>query len=117
MSGHFLHRFALRKMPISDELMCGVVADIPSVIEEARKTIRSRGLENRCETAECDFFKEIPAGSDAYLMSNILHDWPDERCVTILKNCRMAMKPESKLLIVEMIVPRKQTLDCQPSRP
>ncbi|MDM8540053.1 methyltransferase [Desulfococcaceae bacterium HSG9] len=90
---------------IANPLMCGVVADIPSVIEEARKTIRSRGLENRCETAECDFFKEIPAGSDAYLMSNILHDWPDERCVTILKNCRMAMKPESKLLIVEMIVP------------
>ncbi|MDM8555642.1 methyltransferase [Desulfococcaceae bacterium HSG7] len=90
---------------IANPLMCGVVADIPSVIEEARKIIRSRGLENRCETAECDFFKEIPAGSDAYLMSNILHDWPDERCVTILKNCRMAMKPESKLLIVEMIVP------------
>ncbi|MCP4630708.1 MAG: methyltransferase [bacterium] len=90
---------------IANPLMCGVVADIPSVIEEARKIIRSRGLENRCETAECDFFKEIPAGSDVYLMSNILHDWPDERCVTILKNCRMAMKPESKLLIVEMIVP------------
>ncbi|MDM8555629.1 methyltransferase [Desulfococcaceae bacterium HSG7] len=90
---------------IANPLMCGVVADIPFVIEEARKIIRSRGLENRCETAECDFFKEIPAGSDAYLMSNILHDWPDERCVTILKNCRMAMKPESKLLIVEMIVP------------
>jgi hypothetical protein len=49
--------------------------------------------------------KDIPAGSDAYLMSHILHDWPDEVCRTILGNCRRAMEPGMKLLIVEMVVP------------
>ena len=38
-------------------------------------------------------------------MSHILHDWPAEQCKTILKKCHKAMKPESKLLIVEMIIP------------
>jgi ubiquinone/menaquinone biosynthesis C-methylase UbiE len=90
---------------IANPLMNGIVADIPSVIQEARKFIRSRGLENRCEVVECDFFKEIPPGSDGYLMSHILHDWPADQCKTILKNCYKAMKPKSKLLIVEMIIP------------
>jgi len=90
---------------IVNPLMNGVVADIPSVIQKARKIIRSRGLEDRCEAVGCDFFKEIPAGSDGYLMSHILHDWSAEQCKTILTNCHKAMKPESKLLVVEMIVP------------
>jgi len=90
---------------IANPLMNGVVADIPSVIQKAREIIRTRGLEDRCEAVECDFFKSIPSGSDAYLMSNILHDWSDEQCHIILKNCHKAMKAESKLLIVEMVVP------------
>lgn len=85
--------------------MKGTVADLPAVVQKAGETIRSRGLEDRCETTACDFFKAIPAGSDAYLMSNILHDWPDDRCGAILTNCRRAMKTGSRLLIVEMIVP------------
>ena len=86
-------------------LMNGVVADIPSVIQKARKTIRSRGLEKRCKTVECNFFENIPSGSDAYLMSNILHDWSDKQCHIILNNCYRAMKTKSKLLIVEMVIP------------
>ena len=38
-------------------------------------------------------------------MSHILHDWSVDQCTAILKNCHNAMKPDSKLLIVEMIVP------------
>ena len=39
------------------------------------------------------------------MMSHILHDWNDEQCSIILKNCHKAMHVESKLLIIEMIVP------------
>lgn len=85
--------------------MKGIVADLPNVIQNTEKRIRLRGLEDRCQAVECDFFKNIPSGSDAYLLSNILHDWPDEKCRIILENCRRAMKPESKLLIVEMVIP------------
>ena len=90
---------------IANPSMDGVVADIPSVICKAKEIIISRGIENRCKTVECDFFKNIPSGSGAYLMSNILHDWSNEQCHIILKNCHKAMKSGSKFLIVEMIIP------------
>ena len=89
---------------IANPLMEGIVADIPSVIQKAGKMIQARGIEDRCQAVECDFFEKIPAGSDAYLMSNILHDWPDEQCRIILTNCHRAMKTESKLLVVEMVI-------------
>jgi ubiquinone/menaquinone biosynthesis C-methylase UbiE len=67
--------------------------------------IQARGIEDRCQAVECDFFKKIPYGSDAYLMSNILHDWPDKQCQIILTNCHRAMKTESRLLVLEMVIP------------
>ena len=85
--------------------MNGIVADTFSVIKETNKIIKARGIEGRCQTIGCDFFESIPPGSDAYLMSNILHDWSDEQCRVILTNCKHAMKKESKLIVVEMIVP------------
>lgn len=90
---------------VANPFMKGIVADRPLVIREAEKMIKARGVEKRCETLECDFFKEIPAGSDAYLMSHILHDWSDEQCGIILANCHKAMKENSRLLIVEMVIP------------
>ena len=85
--------------------MKGVIAELPIVVKETNEFIRNKGLETRCEVIECDFFKWIPPGSDAYLMSHILHDWDDETCQRILGNCRMAMRPNSPLLVVESIIP------------
>jgi len=83
----------------------GTVADLPNVVEQAGDLIREKGLADRCQTVACDFFKQVPGASDAYLLSHVLHDWSDEQCAVILKNCLRAMKATSKLLIVEMIVP------------
>ena len=85
--------------------MHGVVADIPSVVRQAKTEIQARGLDARCTAVECDFFTEIPAGSDAYLMSHILHDWNYTQCQTILSNCHKAMHPGARLLIVEAVIP------------
>jgi hypothetical protein len=52
-----------------------------------------------------DFFKEIPAGGDVYILKSILHNWDDESCVTILRNCRKAMGEKASLLVIERIVP------------
>lgn len=39
-------------------------------------------------------------------MHNILHDWPDDRCIEILKHLKDAMKPGySKILIDDMVLP------------
>ena len=85
--------------------MSGIIVDVPSVVERAREVIQARGLENRCQATAGNFFESIPSGGDAYLMSNILHDWSDEQCRLILANCCQAMKAGSKLLVMEMVVP------------
>ena len=83
----------------------GTVAERPSVVDSANDFIRNQGFESRCKVVPCDFFTSIPGGSDGYLMSNILHDWEDEKCLTILKNCYNAMKPGTKLLVIEALIP------------
>jgi hypothetical protein len=85
--------------------MKGVIAEVPVVVKGAKGFIHTRGLDARCQVIACDFFTWIPPGSDAYLMSHILHDWDDEGCQRILENCHTAMKPGSTLLVVESIIP------------
>jgi O-methyltransferase domain len=47
----------------------------------------------------------LPPGADAYIIKSVIHDWDDEKSLTILRNCRAAMREGSRLLIVEVIVP------------
>ena len=54
-------------------------------------------------------FEQVPAGGDAYLLSYIIHDWDDERAVAILKQCRQAMRPGGKLLVLENVIPPGNT--------
>jgi hypothetical protein len=83
----------------------GLVFDLPHVEPRALAFIASRQLTARCGFAAGSFFERVPAGADAYFMKHILHDWGDEDCGRILAACREAMKPASKLLICERILP------------
>lgn len=85
--------------------LTGVLFDAPSVAEAAKDTIAAAGLEGRCERVGGDFFASVPAGGDAYVLSHIIHDWPVDACHTILRNCREAMNPGGRILIVEMVLP------------
>ena len=82
----------------------GVVFDLPAVVDGARERLAAEGLAERCEVAGGDFFQSVPAGGDAYVMKSIIHDWDDERSITILKNIRRAMKEGGRLLLVETVI-------------
>ncbi|KAA5545393.1 methyltransferase [Roseiconus nitratireducens] len=83
----------------------GILFDLHHVIERARPNIQSAGLADRCELIDGDFFRSVPAGADAYLMRHIIHDWDDEKSITILKNCHQVMSPGTRLLLVESVIP------------
>lgn len=83
----------------------GVLFDAPEVIEGARPKIQAAGLADRIETVAGDFFKSVPAGGDAYVMKWIIHDWDDEKSNTILRNIRNHTQPNSKLILVDCVVP------------
>lgn len=83
----------------------GLLFEIPATIFKARQQLGPLGLLDRCELVEGDFFASIPSGADAYLLSHVIHDWEEDLCLTILKNCRQAMTENARLLIVEMVIP------------
>lgn len=85
--------------------MDGVVFDLPSVIEGAGRRLATSTASQRCETVAGDFFRGVPAGGDAYVLSWILHDWDDASAVRILNNCRAVLPDDGRLLVIEMIVP------------
>ena len=87
----------------------GILYDLPHVLRDAPAFIQARGLANRVTLEAGSFFERVPNGGDAYLLSHIIHDWNEDQCLRILGNCRRAMKPGSRLLIVEMVLPAGNT--------
>jgi hypothetical protein len=83
----------------------GILFDLPGVVERAKANLQAAGLEDRCQVVAGNIFEAVPAGADAYLMRHIIHDWDDDKSLTILRNCRKAMGMDGKLLVVEGIVP------------
>lgn len=87
----------------------GVLFDRAHVVTEAPALLRARGVESRVSIEPGDFFEHVPEGGDAYILSHIIHDWSESQCSTILGNCRTAMQPGAKLLIVEFVLPEGNT--------
>jgi O-methyltransferase domain/Dimerisation domain len=87
----------------------GILFDLPHVVADAAKPISARGLATRIKIESGSFFESVPGGGDVYLLSHIIHDWSEPQCLTILGNCRRAMNRNSRLLIVEMVLPGGDT--------
>ncbi|HYT93835.1 MAG TPA: methyltransferase [Gemmataceae bacterium] len=85
--------------------MKGILFDRPDVVENARGNLRRAGVDARCTLIGGNFFESAPPGGDAYLLRHIIHDWDDAQSLTILRNARKAMKPKSRLLVVESVIP------------
>nr|XP_010918594.1 caffeic acid 3-O-methyltransferase [Elaeis guineensis] len=51
-----------------------------------------------------DMFSSIPS-ADAIFMKWILHDWSDEHCLKILKNCWKALPNNGKVIVAECLLP------------
>jgi hypothetical protein len=83
----------------------GVLFDLPHVVRDAPKLFQARGVADRVAIESGSFFDTVPAGGDLYVLSHVIHDWSEEQCLTILGHCRKAMKPGSRLLVVEMVLP------------
>jgi hypothetical protein len=51
-----------------------------------------------------NFFDSVPKGADACLLRHIIHDWDDEKSVTILRNVHHAIAGPGKVLLVESVI-------------
>ena len=82
----------------------GVLVDRPEVLPGAEAFLTGAGVRDRCELAGGDFFAAVPPGGDAYVLALIVHDWPDEQAVAILRACHRAMAPGARVWLVERVV-------------
>ena len=82
----------------------GVLFDQPHVVALAPSLLDSAGVADRCRIVTGSFFDEVPSGGDAYVLKNIVHDWPDPEAIAILRNCRKALAPDATLLLVERVI-------------
>ena len=87
--------------------MQGIVFDLPHCEEAAVKNLAASGIADRCRFIGGSFFESIPVGADAIIMKYILHDWNDERCVQILRNCHRALRPGARLMVVDRVMPAR----------
>ncbi len=84
--------------------MRGVLFDLSHAMEGARARLAEAGVADRCELVAGSFFDGVPGAADVYLLKSILHDWDDDRCAVILGNCRRAMGPHARLLVIERVL-------------
>jgi hypothetical protein len=85
----------------------GILFERESAAVGARARIEAAGLGARCTVEVGDFFQSVPSGGSLYLLAHIIHNWDDERSGHILANCRAAMLPQARLLILEQVLPER----------
>jgi len=81
----------------------GHLLDLEPTAAEARRTFSAHGVADRAEVTPGSFFDPLPAGADAYLLFDILHDWDDEQAHRILARCVEAAGENGRILVVEAI--------------
>ena len=85
----------------------GVVFDLPSVAPDAEQNINALGLSKRLQVTAGSFLDPLPPAlgqCDAFYMKFILHDWPDDECVTILKNIAKVAKNGATIVTTDFIL-------------
>jgi hypothetical protein len=100
----------LSELLIRHDHLRGVLCDAPGVIESARLLLERRGVMARVELAAGSIFSDVPAGADAYVLKNVLHDWDDARSLQILGVVRKAMQPGARLIICETLTERNDAV-------
>jgi O-methyltransferase domain/Dimerisation domain len=76
----------------------GVILDLPETDRD------EAALGERITFVPGSFFEAVPSGH-AYILSRILHDWDDEAATTILKTIRAGAPPQSRLLVMDAVIP------------
>lgn len=60
-------------------------------------------LKGRVSFMAHDMFQSQPIEADVYLIKLILHDWPDEEAVKLLRALIPALKPGARVIFIEYV--------------
>lgn len=83
----------------------GILFDRPEVVSGSQQIFAQYSVMERCSTLAGDFFEQVPAGADRYILCAILHDWDDQQATAILTRVADGMHADARILIVENVIP------------
>ncbi|MEV5839858.1 methyltransferase [Nocardia sp. NPDC052112] len=83
----------------------GIVYDLDSATVTTAQIFERAGVAERGTVENGSFFDSAPPGADAYVLKHIIHDWPDEPALRILRSVRAAIVPNGRLILIECVVP------------
>ncbi|TGO39875.1 hypothetical protein BHYA_0046g00290 [Botrytis hyacinthi] len=86
-----------------------VPQDLPDVVEGIEKTLPNN-IKDRIETIAHDFFSDQIVQADAYLFSQIFHDWPEAHCIKILRALIPQLKPGARVICYNHLLPEPGTI-------
>jgi hypothetical protein len=92
----------------------GILFDLPHVIARAEPLLAQDGVLDRCSMQGGSFFESVPRGGDAYVLTNVIHDWGDPQATAILRSCRAAVPAAGVLLLLEEVVPEEIGFESGP---
>ncbi|TYK51570.1 methyltransferase [Actinomadura decatromicini] len=82
-------------------LLRGTLIEQPGPATTARAFLAKNGVTDRAQVKEGDFFGPLPPKAGAYILANVLHNWDDQSCLTILRRCREAADDSGRVFIIE----------------
>ena len=85
--------------------LAGASLDLPRCEAGFQAVAAAAGLTERARFISGDFLESVPPGFETLLLKSVLHNWDDARCATILANCRSALAPGGRIIIVERFLP------------
>jgi SAM-dependent methyltransferase len=91
----------LAQLLSANSALRGAVLDLPEARAGALATFSEAGISERAEFLAGDFFESVPAGFDLHLLTAVLHDWGDDACVRMLRNCAAALAPGGRIVVVD----------------
>jgi hypothetical protein len=81
----------------------GTVFDQPDTAARARAHLDAAGIGDRAATVGGSFFDRLPEGAGAYVLTAIVHDWPDDAAVAILRGGAEAARADGRVIVIEKI--------------
>jgi len=89
----------------SNPNLSGVVFELDNIKPLTEEFVDEAGLSGRITVCPGDFFTdEFPEKMNYVLFSNILHDWPDETNLELLKKSYNCLEPGGQVIISELLL-------------
>jgi hypothetical protein len=97
------HGYLLSEILRSYPEIRGKLFDLDHVASGAKERFEKTGVAARCQIESGDFFESVPS-ADGYVMKHILHDWDDQRALTILRCIHRAARGNARIVTIDAVI-------------